>query len=90
MSYADTYGDAYAYIDSNADADCYGNCLIYAHGYAYCYTNGDSYGYADNYTYTNAHCQAQRNTEVAPHTGAASVRKSHLVSSRGNLLTCVD
>jgi len=31
---------------SLADADCYGNCVIYA----YCYTNGDSYGYPDNYT----------------------------------------
>jgi hypothetical protein len=35
---------------SLADTECYRDCLIYAHSYAYCYTNGDSYGYADNYT----------------------------------------
>jgi hypothetical protein len=53
---------------SLADAECYRNCLIYAHSY----TNGDSNGYSDNYTYTNAHCQAQRNTEVASYAGAAT------------------
>jgi hypothetical protein len=33
-----------------ADAECNGNCVIYAHSYAYCDTNGDSYSYPDNYT----------------------------------------
>jgi hypothetical protein len=57
---------------SLADAECYGNCLIYAD----CYTNGDSYGYGyyngDDYPEHYANSNTYRKSEAYATTTAAS------------------
>jgi hypothetical protein len=65
---------------SLADADCYGNCVIYAHSCAYCYTNGYVHGYSEHYAYgygyIHAYAECYSNSYSYGHRKTNAYRKA--------------
>jgi hypothetical protein len=64
VSYADSYGAAYANSDSDSNSHGYGNSDGYCYRDSHRHSHSYTYSYCDVYTQTNADCAAADDTEA--------------------------